>query len=166
MSPGGIRQDLICTPPCTSGPANVTYNQLFTVQPFNNVMTVKIITGDMIYRLLAQQFVVAPAPNFRILQVFGGFTYSWSSNPTPHVIDGTVATDGVPVDKVANYRVAMNNFLASGDDGFTVFNEGTGRNDRARPGKRPASAPSGRPKRKAARRRRGRRPWPSRLRRR
>jgi hypothetical protein len=40
------------------------------------------------------------------------------------------------------------------------------RNDRARPGKRPASAPSGRPRRKAARRRRGRRPWPSRLRRR
>jgi 5'-nucleotidase len=76
MNPGGIRQDLICTPPCTLGPANVTYNQLFTVQPFDNVMTVKTMTGDMIYRLLAQQFVVAPAPNFRILQVSDGFTYS------------------------------------------------------------------------------------------
>ncbi len=30
-----------------------------------------------------------------------------------------------PVDKTASYRVAMNNFLASGGDGFTVFNEGT-----------------------------------------
>jgi 5'-nucleotidase len=125
MNPGGIRADLICTPPCTSGPAPVTYNQLFTVQPFNNVMTVKTLTGDMIYRLLAQQFTVAPAPNFRILQVSDGFTYSWSSNPTPHVIDGSVAIDGVPVDKNASYRVAMNNFLASGGDGFSVFNEGT-----------------------------------------
>jgi 5'-nucleotidase len=33
--------------------------------------------------------------------------------------------DGVPVDKTASYRVAMNNFLAGGGDGFTVFNEGT-----------------------------------------
>ena len=36
-----------------------------------------------------------------------------------------MAIDGVPVDKAATYRVAMNNFLASGGDGFTVFNEGT-----------------------------------------
>jgi 5'-nucleotidase len=126
MNPGGIRADLVCSSPCsTSTPANVTYNQLFTVQPFNNVMTVKTMTGDMIYRLLAQQFTVAPPPNFRILQVSEGFTYSWSSNPTPHVIDGSVEIDGVPVDESASYRVAMNNFLASGGDGFTVFNEGT-----------------------------------------
>jgi 5'-nucleotidase len=125
MNPGGIRADLICTPACVSGPAPVTYNQLFTVQPFNNVMTVKTMTGDMIYRLLGQQFTVAPPPNFRILQVSDGFTYEWSSNPTPHVIDGSVEIDGVPVDKTASYRVAMNNFLASGGDGFSVFNEGT-----------------------------------------
>jgi 5'-nucleotidase len=126
MNPGGIRADLVCSSPCSaSTPAPVTYNQLFTVQPFNNVMTVKTMTGDMIYRLLEQQFTVAPAPNFRILQVSDGLTYSWSSAPTPHVIDGSVEINDVPVDKNASYRVAMNNFLASGGDGFTVFNEGT-----------------------------------------
>ena len=41
------------------------------------------------------------------------------------MIDGSVKIDGVLVDKTATYRVAMNNFLASGGDGFTVFNEGT-----------------------------------------
>ena len=41
------------------------------------------------------------------------------------MIDGSVKINGVPVDKAASYRVAMNNFLASGGDGFTVFNEGT-----------------------------------------
>ena len=75
MNPGGIRADLPCSQPCTAAsPAPVTYNQLFTVQPFNNVMTVKTMTGDMIYRLLEQQFTGANG----ILQVSNGFAYTWS----------------------------------------------------------------------------------------
>jgi 5'-nucleotidase len=122
MNPGGIRADLVCSQPCSAAsPAPVTYNQLFNVQPFNNVMTVKTMTGDMIYRLLEQQFTGANG----ILQVSDGFSYSWSPTQVPHVIDGSVTIGGVPVDKSASYRVAMNNFLASGGDGFSVFNEGT-----------------------------------------
>jgi 5'-nucleotidase len=122
MNPGGIRADLVCSQPCSAAsPAPVTYNQLFNVQPFNNVMTVKSMTGDMIYRLLEQQFTGANG----ILQVSNGFAYSWSPNATPHVVPDSVEINGVPVDKSASYRVAMNNFLASGGDGFTVFNEGT-----------------------------------------
>ena len=122
MNPGGIRADLICSAPCSATtPAPVTYNQLFTVQPFNNVMTVKTMTGDMIYRLLEQQFTGANG----ILQVSNGFAYTWSPTQVPHVIEGSVKINGVAVDKTATYRVAMNNFLAGGGDGFTVFNEGT-----------------------------------------
>jgi 5'-nucleotidase len=122
MNPGGIRADLVCSQPCSAAsPAPVTYNQLFNVQPFNNVMTVKSMTGDMIYRLLEQQFTGANG----ILQVSNGFAYSWSPTATPHVVPDSVEINGVPVDKSASYRVAMNNFLASGGDGFTVFNEGT-----------------------------------------
>ena len=33
--------------------------------------------------------------------------------------------DGVEVAPTASFRVTMNNFLAAGGDGFTVFNEGT-----------------------------------------
>jgi 5'-nucleotidase len=84
-------------------------------------MTVKTMTGDMIYRLLEQQFTGANG----ILQVSNGFAYSWSPTATPHVVPDSVEINGVPVDKSASYRVAMNNFLASGGDGFTVFNEGT-----------------------------------------
>jgi 5'-nucleotidase len=36
-----------------------------------------------------------------------------------------VKINDVPVDKAASYRVAMNNFLADGGDGFSVFGEGT-----------------------------------------
>ena len=33
--------------------------------------------------------------------------------------------DGVAVGPADSFRVTMNNFLAAGGDGFTVFNEGT-----------------------------------------
>jgi 5'-nucleotidase len=36
-----------------------------------------------------------------------------------------IAINGTPISMTANYRVAMNNFLADGGDGFTVFREGT-----------------------------------------
>ena len=38
---------------------------------------------------------------------------------------GSVKIDGVMVDPLASYRVAMNNFLSTGGDGFSVFNLGT-----------------------------------------
>jgi 5'-nucleotidase len=127
MNPGGIRADLVCSVACSpASPAPVTYNQLFTVQPFNNVMTVKTMTGDMIKRLLEQQFTVI-APGIRLLQVSKGFTYTYDlTQPAgSRVLAGTIRINGTPVDPLASYRVAMNNFLASGGDGFTVFNAGT-----------------------------------------
>ena len=129
MNPGGIRADL--TYAFQSGqesPGQITYSELFNVQPFNNVMTVKTMTGDMIYRLLAQQFNQPGPGALRILQVSQGFTYSYSFDPatnTGTIDDGSVQINGVPVDRALPYRVAMNNFLADGGDGFTVFREGT-----------------------------------------
>jgi len=123
MNPGGIRADLVCP---TSYPCDVTYGQLYSVQPFNNVMTVKTLTGQQIYDLLAQQFNNPSAGALRVLQVSNGFTYSYTfSGTTGTITPGSVAIDGVAVDPLASYRVAMNNFLATGGDGFTVFNLGT-----------------------------------------
>jgi 5'-nucleotidase len=117
MNPGGIRADI------TAG--DVTYGELFTVQPFSNVMTVKTMTGDMIYRLLEQQFDNPSAGQDRILQVSAGFTYSYDRSAAAGSRVSNVAINGTPVDRAASYRVAMNNFLADGGDGFTVFREGT-----------------------------------------
>jgi 5'-nucleotidase len=115
MNPGGIRADLLA--------GEVTYGELFTVQPFNNVMTVKTMTGDMIRRLLEQQFEVASPP--RILQVSQGFTYSYDTTQPAGSRVSDIAIGGTPIDPAASYRVAMNNFLADGGDGFSVFREGT-----------------------------------------
>ena len=117
MNPGGIRADIAA--------GDVTYGELFTVQPFSNTMTVKTMTGDMIYRLLEQQFDNPGPGQDRFLQVSAGFTYSYNrSAPAGSRVSG-VAINGTPVDRATSYRVAMNSFLATGGDGFSVFNEGT-----------------------------------------
>jgi 5'-nucleotidase len=126
MNPGGIRADLIyANQDGSEAPGQVTYNELFTVQPFNNVMMVKTMTGDMIRRLLEQQFDNPSTGQTRFLQVSRGFHYDWNGSAPAGRRISNITIDGVPVDPNGSYRVAMNNFLAGGGDGFTVFNEGT-----------------------------------------
>ena len=128
MNPGGIRADLVKDNQVAGElPGQITYSELFTVQPFNNVMNVKTMTGEEIYRLLEQQFDNPGPGAIRLLQVSNGFSYSYDfTRPAgERVTPGSVTIGGDAVDPLASYRVAMNNFLASGGDGFTVFNEGT-----------------------------------------
>jgi 5'-nucleotidase len=128
MNPGGIRANLTYAGgPAGEGDGNVSYGEAFTVQPFGNSLVVKTLTGQQIYDLLEQQW--APVQPFaRILQVSKGFTYQHTFAGVlggPYVCPGSVAVDGVPVDRSASYRVTMNSFLATGGDNFSVFNLGS-----------------------------------------
>jgi 5'-nucleotidase len=128
MNPGGIRADLSYTnSPGGEAPGQVTYRELFAVQPFNNLLQTKTYTGSQIYRLLELQWSGSNAASPRILQVSEGFTYSYDSTlpNTSRVIPGSVRINGVAVDPLASYRVTMNNFLGGGGDNFTVFRDGT-----------------------------------------
>src|SRR5918999_1240296 len=119
MNPGGIRADL------PAGP--LTYGQLFSVQPFNNVLTVLSCTGAQIESLLEQQLwpdlAATPQNLGRILQVSEGFAYTWqASAPAGNKVDpATIKIGGVTVNPLQTYRVATNNFLATGGDGFSTF---------------------------------------------
>jgi 5'-nucleotidase len=122
MNPGGVRGGLLYDQ--ISGgeqPGEVTYAELFTVQPFGNSLVVKDCTGQQIYDLLEQQFDNPAAGSNRILLISAGFTYQYRSSTVPHVQDGTALLDGTPIDRAATYRVTMNSFLADGGDGFSVF---------------------------------------------
>ncbi len=113
MNPGGIRADL------PAGP--LTYGQLFSVQPFNNVLTVMTCTGAQIESLLEQQFRTAGNV---ILQVSDGFTYTWDGAAAAagnRVDVASIKIGGTPIAALQSYRVALNNFLATGGDGFSVF---------------------------------------------
>jgi 5'-nucleotidase len=119
MNPGGIRADL---------PAgDVTYGQLFSVQPFNNVLTVMTCTGTQIDQILEQQFDNPGPGERRVLQVPEGFAYEWSAGaPTGSKVDiASITINGVPIDPAAGYRVTLNNFLATGGDNFSTFTECT-----------------------------------------
>ncbi len=109
-------------------PGEVTYGNAFTVQPFANVMQVKTLTGEQIYRLLEQQWSgTNSGTNQKILQVSNGFSYSYdlTAATANKVVPGSAMLNGTPLDPLAPYRVAMNNFLGAGGDGFSVFTEGT-----------------------------------------
>jgi 5'-nucleotidase len=131
MNPGGIRGDLLFNAISSGGeaPGEVTYGEAFTIQPFGNSLVTKTMTGDMIRRLLQQQFapcLANPAPGNRILQI--SFTLKYESNPgAPACADkiGTIWINGAVVQPTDSFRVTMNNFLATGGDSFSVFNEGT-----------------------------------------
>jgi len=138
MNPGGIRGGvgfLVNGQVAgTEGPGEVTYGEAFTVQPFGNTLVTKTMTGDMIRRLLQQQFQAGGVPcngstapaSGRVLQISSTFKYE--SNPAAASCAakiGKMWVNGVEVTPASTYRVTMNNFLASGGDGFTVFNGGT-----------------------------------------
>jgi len=126
MNPGGIRADL---PFGDDGV--VSFGEVFTVQPFGNSLVVMTLTGAQIYRVLEQQFAVSTPP--RILQISEGFEYEVFSDGPPAfpigLVPGSVRLDLEEIvnDDSQTYRVTVNSFLATGGDGFTVFNEGVDR---------------------------------------
>ncbi len=129
MNPGGIRGDMHTSDISSGGEAigEVTYGEAFTVQPFGNSLVTKTMTGDMIRRLLQQQFVGCAVPTSpRILQISS--TFSYEQDPAAATCEGHIGrmwVNGVEIGPTDSFRVTMNNFLATGGDGFTVFNEGT-----------------------------------------
>lgn len=130
MNPGGIRQDLVYNQ--ISGgeaPGEVTYGEMFAVQPFGNSLVTMTLTGAQIDTLLEQQFDNPAVGQNRILQVSEGFTYTWSqSAPVGSKVDiNSIMISGVPIDPNGTYRVTVNSFLADGGDNFFVLRQGTDR---------------------------------------
>jgi len=125
MNPGGIRADLTYANSKYAEPAgDVTFEEAFTVQPFNNYLVSMTLTGQDIYNLLAQQVTGPNAGSRKVLQVSKGFTYQLGASGA---VDGTVKLDNVPIDKAASYRIVTNNFLSDGGDSFPAFTHGTGK---------------------------------------
>ena len=129
MNPGGVRADLRVADISSGGeaPGEVTYGEAFTVQPFGNSLVTKTMTGEQIRRLLEQQFPgCGEQTTQRILQPSAGFRYEQAPNAaTCEGRIGRIWLGGTEVAPADSFRVTMNSFLASGGDGFTVFNEGT-----------------------------------------
>lgn len=113
MNPGGVRADVDA--------GDVTWGELFAVQPFANGTVRMTLTGEQLRRLLAQQFTAN-----RILQP-SGIRWTYASDGAARTIVDVALEDGSPVLADATYTVAVNSYLAEGGDGFGVLLEGTSR---------------------------------------
>ena len=130
MNPGGIRADLsFPSSPAGEGEGNVTYGEMFTVQPFGNSLVTMTLTGAQIERLLEEQFAPCTLGSNRILQVSAGFTYTWSASggSCDKVDPASIMLNGVVIDPLVSYRVTVNSFLADGGDSFPILLQGTDR---------------------------------------
>ena len=130
MNPGGIRADLLYAgSPVGEGDGNVTYGEMFTVQPFGNSMVTMTLTGAQIDRLLEEQFAPCTFTSNRILQVSTGFSYTWNAagGVCDKVDPSTIKIGGVTVVAGNTYRVTVNSFLADGQDSFPILVQGTDR---------------------------------------
>src|SRR5207249_4897229 len=119
MNGGGIHADIEA--------GDVTYRQLYEVQPFGNILNVITLTGEMLERLLEQQFD-NPSPGEKsVLQVSSGFSYHYrASAPAGHHVDAdSITVNGRRIGPADRVRVEASNFLVEGGGGYGALREGT-----------------------------------------
>ncbi|MGA5067421.1 bifunctional metallophosphatase/5'-nucleotidase [Streptomyces exfoliatus] len=125
MNPGGVRAPLTRKASGAEGEGVVTYGEAYTVQPFTNMMTAVDLTGAQLITTLQQQVSGANLGAPKILQVSKNFTYTLDMTKTgaDRIVVASVRLNGEAIDPAKTYRVAMNEFLAGGGDGFAVLKE-------------------------------------------
>ena len=115
MNTGGARADL--------AGGEVSYGDLFRLQPFENALVTVSLTGAELKAVLEQIFDSgtnsAARPNYILPSANMTFSVDRSRAAGPRVFD--IRIDGRPLDPAREYRVVTNNFLASGGDNFTAF---------------------------------------------
>jgi 5'-nucleotidase len=121
-NPGGVRADIV-----KKDDGAVSYGDAFAAQPFRNQLVTMTLTGQQLKDALEQQWAEPKRP--RVLQVSGGFSYSWdnSKGDGERILAGTMTLNGTKIDPAGRYRVTVNNYLAEGGDGFVAFTQGTDR---------------------------------------
>ncbi|MER5278880.1 bifunctional metallophosphatase/5'-nucleotidase [Streptomyces sp. NPDC002809] len=127
MNPGGIRSDLVYKATGSEGDGVVTYGESFTVQPFTNMMNVVDLTGAQLVSALQQQVSGSNEASPKILQISEGLTYTldMTKSGAARVVADSIRLNGAAIDPAKSYRVAMNEFLAGGGDGFAALGAGT-----------------------------------------
>lgn len=122
MNPFGIRAPWRLTP---GADGQLTFGDLYKVQPFNNVLVTQTLTGAQIREVLEQNFD-GVGPN-QVLSPSRGFAYSYDlSRPVGSRIV-SITLDGQPLDDAASYRVTTSDFLSAGGDTYSAFAKGKDR---------------------------------------
>jgi 5'-nucleotidase len=121
INTGGARTDLV-----PSADGSVTYAQIFALEPFGNTLVVKTLTGAQLKAVLEQQFQTSNGkaelrPSTLVPSADFHFAFDLSRREGSRIVATTL--NGKPINPNGYYRVVVNNFLASGGDGYTVLTE-------------------------------------------
>jgi 5'-nucleotidase len=122
MNPGGLRTDIAA--------GDVTYSELFNVQPFGNTVNAVTLTGADVKQVLEEQFQKDQARASQlILGTSEGFSYAYDlARAYGDRVDAcSITLNGARVDPAGSYRVVANSFLIAGGDSFAGFTSGTDR---------------------------------------
>lgn len=122
---GGIRA------PISVG--NVTVGNVLEVLPFGNTIALVTLTGAQLLAALENGVSQVELIVGRFPQVAGlRFTYTTGYPANRRILKAEIQqNDGsfVALDPAANYRVATNNFMLTGGDGYASFTQGTDKVD-------------------------------------
>ena len=119
QNPGGMRAEL------DAGP--ITRGDVYAVMPFDNTIVTLELSGELV-KLAIEQALRGD----RITQVSGlRFVIDTSKPELEKVISMTLA-DGSPFDRRKTYRVAVNNFMATGGDRYDALTQGRNKLDTGR----------------------------------
>jgi 5'-nucleotidase len=126
INSGGVRTDLVPGPD-----GAITYGQIFAMQPFGNNLVVKTLTGAQLKAVLEQGFreVNGKVEAASLLIPSAGFTYRLDTKRPAGERIVAMSLNGRPIDPARRYRVTVNNFLASGGDGYSVLATGADATD-------------------------------------
>lgn len=111
---GGVRAGL------TKG--DVTVGHIFKMLPFDNKVTLIEVTGQTVWDALENGVGGYPETNGKFPQV-SGLKYTFDgSKPAGKRIVSVTLDNGKPIDKNAWYKLACNDFMCGGGDGYSMFN--------------------------------------------
>ena len=136
---GGLRDALTCPaagggtgfcPAAAQPPFLITRGQVLAVLPFGNVVATVTINGAELKAFLENGVSQMPAANGRFAQVSGlCFTYNIAgaagSRVTGAVVanaDGTCSATPIDLTAAGSYKIAINDFMASGGDFYPTVN--------------------------------------------
>jgi len=135
---GGLRADLTCPttdnpsdfcPAYTPPPFPITRGQVLTVLPFGNVVATLTVNGAELKTMLENGVSRMPAVDGRFPQVSGlCFNYDIAAPAGSRVTSAVMAdasgnctATAIDLTTAATYKIAENDFMMNGGDGYPVF---------------------------------------------
>lgn len=109
---GGLRADI------DEGP--ITLEEIYAVLPFNNTLVTMDLTGEQVEQVLEE----GANSGAGTVQV-SGLTWAYDADaPLGNRVTRVTLPNGEAIDPNATYKIATNNFMATGGDGFTTLTQG------------------------------------------